>query len=89
MLTNQRSATVCRVADRRFVSIAATTSARAQRVAVVNREVRIIGAKSNLLQTLTAAAEAKLTTPGICSSVLRWRATTDDDEHYVYAIALR
>ena len=53
------------------------------------REVRIIGATRTLLQTLTAAAKAKLTMPGICSSVLRWRAMTDDDEHDVYAIVLR
>ncbi len=52
-------------------------------------EVRIIGATRTLLQTLTAAAKAKLTMPGICSSVLRWRAMTDDDEHDVYAIVLR
>jgi hypothetical protein len=37
--------------------------ALAQRVEVADREVRIIGSKSNLLQTLTAAAGAKPATP--------------------------
>jgi hypothetical protein len=40
---------------------------------VANREVRIIGSKSNLLQTLTAAAGAKLDRAGVRSSVLKWR----------------
>jgi hypothetical protein len=43
--------------------------ALAQRVEVADREVRIIGSKSNLLQTLTAAAGIKLATPGVRSSV--------------------
>jgi hypothetical protein len=47
--------------------------ALAQRVEVADREVRIIGSKSNLLQTLTAAAGAKPATPGVRSSVLKWR----------------
>jgi hypothetical protein len=38
--------------------------ALAQRVEVADREVRIIGAKSNLLQTPTAAAGVKPATPG-------------------------
>jgi site-specific DNA recombinase len=62
--------------------------ALAQRVEVADREVRIIGSKSNLLQTLAAAGGVKPATPGVRSSVLIWRATTDDDEHYTYAIAL-
>ena len=47
--------------------------ALAQRVEVADREVRIIGSKSNLLQTLTAAAGVKSATPGVRSSVLNWR----------------
>jgi site-specific DNA recombinase len=47
--------------------------ALAQRVEVADREVRIIGSKSNLLQTLAAAAGARLATPGVRSSVLKWR----------------
>ena len=39
--------------------------ALAQRVEVADREVRILGSKSNLLQTLTAAAGAKPATPGV------------------------
>jgi site-specific DNA recombinase len=44
--------------------------ALAQRVEIADREVPIIGSKSNLLQTLTAAAGGK---PGVRSSVLKWR----------------
>ena len=47
--------------------------ALAQRVEVADREVRIIGSKSNLLQTLTAAAGVKPATSGVRSSVLKWR----------------
>jgi site-specific DNA recombinase len=47
--------------------------ALAQRVEVADREVRIIDSKSNLLQTLTAAAGVKSATPGVRSSVLKWR----------------
>jgi hypothetical protein len=56
----------------------------AQRVEVANGEVRIMGSKTRLLQALTAKN-------GVNSAPiqgLRWRATPDDDEHYVYAIAL-
>ena len=42
--------------------------ALAQRVEVADREVRIIGSKSNLLQTLAAVAGAKPATPGVPSS---------------------
>src|SRR6185312_12959341 len=48
-----------------------------QRVEVADREVRIIGSKSNLLQTLTAATGAKPATPGVRSSVLKWRRGRD------------
>jgi site-specific DNA recombinase len=47
--------------------------ALAQRVEVADRELRIISSKSNLLQTLTAAAGAKPATSGVPGSVLEWR----------------
>ena len=47
--------------------------ALAQRVEVADREVRIVGSKSNLLQTLTATSGVKPATPGVRSSVLSWR----------------
>jgi site-specific DNA recombinase len=61
--------------------------ALAQRVEVADREVRIIGSKSNLLQTLTAAAGVKPATPGVRSSVLKWRrvSAVAIDDAYVLA----
>jgi site-specific DNA recombinase len=53
--------------------------ALAQRVEVADREVRIIGSKSNLLQSLTAAAGAKSATPGVRSSVPKWRRGRDSN----------
>jgi site-specific DNA recombinase len=53
--------------------------ALAQRVEVADREVRIIGSKSNLLQTLTAAIGASPATPGVRSSVLKWRMGWDSN----------
>jgi hypothetical protein len=47
--------------------------ALAQRVEIADHEIRIIGSKSNLLHTLTAAAGAKPATRGVPSSVLKWR----------------
>jgi hypothetical protein len=47
--------------------------ALARRVEVADKEVRIIGSKGNLLQTLAAASGAKPATPGVRSSVLKWR----------------
>jgi DNA invertase Pin-like site-specific DNA recombinase len=47
--------------------------ALAQRVEVADCEVRIIGSKSSLLQTLTAASGVKVATRGVRSSVLKWR----------------
>ena len=47
--------------------------ALAQLVEVANREVRIIGSKGNLLQTLTAAPGAKPASTGVRSSVPNWR----------------
>ena len=43
-----------------------------------------MGSKSRLLQTLVAAGGVN----AVPTQGLKWRATTDDDEHYVYAIAL-
>ncbi len=56
--------------------------ALAQRVEVADREVRIIGAKSNLLQTLTAASGGKPATPGVRSSVLKWRMGWDSNPRW-------
>jgi site-specific DNA recombinase len=53
--------------------------ALAQRVGVADREVRVIGSKSNLLKTLTAAAGAGAATPGVRSSVLKWRMGWDSN----------
>jgi site-specific DNA recombinase len=47
--------------------------ALAQRVEVADREVRIIGSKSNLLHALTATEGVKPATPGVRSSALSWR----------------
>jgi hypothetical protein len=47
--------------------------ALAQRVEVADTEVRIMGSKSSLLGTLGAAAGGKTATPGVRSSVLKWR----------------
>jgi site-specific DNA recombinase len=53
--------------------------ALAQRAEVADREVRIIGSKGNLLQTLTAAAGVKPATAGVPSSVLKWRMGWDSN----------
>ncbi len=53
--------------------------ALAQHVEVADREVRIIGSKSNLLQTLTAAASVKSAAPGVRGSVLKWRMGWDSN----------
>ena len=53
--------------------------ALAQRVEVADREVRIIGSKSNLIQTLTAAAGMRPAAPGVRSSVLKWRRGRDSN----------
>jgi site-specific DNA recombinase len=47
--------------------------ALAPRVEIAGREVCIIGSKSTLIQTLTAAAGVKPAAPGVRSSVLKWR----------------
>ena len=45
----------------------------AQRVKLAEKEVRIMGSKSDLLRTLAAASDVKPATPGVCRSVLNWR----------------
>jgi site-specific DNA recombinase len=62
--------------------------ALAQRVEVDTKEVRILGSKSVLLRTLVAASSAKTAGFGVTSFVPKWRATTDEDGHYSFAIAL-
>ena len=57
-----------------------------QRVEVADREVRIIGSKSNLLQTLTAAAGVRSATPGVRSSVLKWRRGWDSNPRYLLEV---
>ncbi len=56
--------------------------ALAQRVEVADTEVRIIGSKSNLLRTLVAAAGGKTATPGVRSSVLKWRTGSPPNPLY-------
>ena len=51
--------------------------ALAQRVEVADGEVRIMGSKGDLLRTLAAASGVKPATPGVRSSVLRWRSSDD------------
>jgi hypothetical protein len=58
--------------------------ALAQRVEVAEGEVRIMGSKSRLPQTLVANGGAN----AVPTQGLKWRATPDSDDHYVYAIAL-
>jgi len=52
--------------------------ALAQRVEVADREVRIMGSKSDLLRTLAAISGAKSATGGVRSSVLDWRCAQSD-----------
>jgi site-specific DNA recombinase len=53
--------------------------ALAQRVEVADREVRIMGSKSELLRTLVAASIGKSGVIGVQSSVLKWRARKDSN----------
>lgn len=62
--------------------------ALAQRVEVADGEVRIMGSRSELLRTLAAASGVRSAGP-VRSSVPKWRAMLEEDEHYAYAIALR
>ncbi len=56
--------------------------ALAQRVEVADSEVRIMGSKGDLLRTLAAASGVKSTTPGVRSSVLKWRREWDSNPRY-------
>ena len=51
----------------------------AQRVEVADDEVRIMGSKSELLRTLTAASGGKSAAFGVRSSVLKWRTRQDSN----------
>jgi hypothetical protein len=53
--------------------------ALAQRVEVDRKEVRIIGAKGELLRTLVAASGAKTAGFGVPSFVPKWRAREDSN----------
>jgi site-specific DNA recombinase len=56
--------------------------ALAQRVEVADREVRIMGSKSDLLRTLAAISGVKSATGGVRSSVLDWRREWDSNPRY-------
>lgn len=51
----------------------------AQRVEVADDEVRIMGSKSELLQTLVAASSVESAAIGVRSSVLKWRTRHDSN----------
>lgn len=53
--------------------------ALAQRVEVDDKEVRIIGSRSDLLQTLAAASSVGSAGFGVRSSVLKWRTRQDSN----------
>src|SRR5271168_903085 len=53
--------------------------ALAQRVEVADDEVRIMGSKGDLLRTLAAGSGVKSATPGVRSSVLKWRRGRDSN----------
>ncbi|KAK0359804.1 hypothetical protein LTR94_029823, partial [Friedmanniomyces endolithicus] len=53
--------------------------ALAQRVEVADDEVRIMGRKSDLLQTLVAASSGETAAFAVRSSVLKWRARRDSN----------
>jgi hypothetical protein len=55
--------------------------ALAQRVEVDAKELRIIGAKNELLRTLVAASGAKAVGFGVPSSVPKWRARKDSNSY--------
>ncbi len=56
--------------------------ALAQRVEVDEMEVRIIGSKSRLLRTLTAANGGKSAGSGVPSFVPKWRPQRDSNPRY-------
>ena len=51
----------------------------AQRVEVADDEVRIMGTKSDLLQTLVAAWSGETAASAVRSSVLKWRTRQDSN----------
>ncbi|MFD2236851.1 hypothetical protein [Aureimonas populi] len=51
----------------------------AQRVEVADDEVRVIGSKSGLLQTLVAASSVESAGIGVRSFVPKWRARKDSN----------
>jgi len=53
--------------------------ALAQRVEVAEGEVRIMGSKGNLLGTLAAGDVIGTATPGVRTSVLKWRRGRDSN----------
>jgi hypothetical protein len=53
--------------------------ALAQRVEVADKEVRIMGSKGDLLRTLAAGSDVTPATPGVRSSVLKWRRERDSN----------
>ncbi len=53
--------------------------ALAQRVEVANKQVRIMGLKSELLRTLVAASSGKSAAFGVHSSALKWRTRHDSN----------
>ena len=53
--------------------------ALAQRVEVADKEVRIMGSKSDLLRTLAAVSGVGAATPGVRGSVLNWRMGWDSN----------
>lgn len=57
--------------------------ALAQRVEVADKEVRIMGSKSELLRALSAVAGAKPATAGVRSSVLKWRTGRDSNPRWL------
>jgi len=53
--------------------------ALAQRVEVADKEVRIMGSKSELLRALVAASSGKSADTGVRSSILKWRTRQDSN----------
>ena len=51
----------------------------AQRVEVAAKEVRIMGSKTEFLQTLAAASSVEAAKIGVPSSVLKWRTRQDSN----------
>jgi site-specific DNA recombinase len=60
--------------------------ALAQRVEVAAKEVRIMGSKSDLLRTLAAGQGIGPATPGVRSSVLKWRRGRDSNPRRTCAL---